>query len=261
MIFNKFGKMENSVIIMLAGSFCAGEGLRYLYSELCNDYCVIVPTYNGVYKGSADFTTRENEAKEIADYIVSESITEVRMIYGQSMGSEIGAELMRQLIARGVKIENAFFDGAPMIKLSKAYKAFMLFKFSSMIKLGKRKTADEVLSMSFIKQFGGDKTSSLRPMLEDMAKVVPFISKQSIKNQVECCYTFDFPEFSDEMQRHMYFCYGTDEKAYKVCYKGVKKAYPNANYIFKDGHGHMTYSIENTRDYIELLRSICNGDK
>lgn len=257
MKFDVFGKSENPVIVMLAGSFCAGEGLKYVYSQLCGDYCVIAPTYNGVHKGSCDFTTRQNEAKEIADFIVNENIETVKMIYGQSMGSEIGAELIKQLIERGIKVENAFFDGAPMVKLSKVYKAFMLLKFSSMIKLAKKKTADEVLNMGFIKKLGGGKTSSLRPMLEDMAKVVPYISKQTIKNQVECCYTFDFPEFSEETQSRMYFCYGTDEKAYKACYKGVKKAYPNANYIFKNGHGHLTYSIENTDEYVEMLKDIC----
>ena len=242
---------------MLTGSFCAGECLEYLYSELSDDFFVVAVTYNGVYKDSADFTTRENEAKCIADYIIKENITTVRMVYGQSMGSEVGAELMRQLIARGVEVENAFFDGAPMVRLSKIYKAFMLFKFNSMIKLVSRKNVDEIMNMSFIRQFGGGKTSTLRPMLEGMAKIIPYMSKQTVKNQVECCYTFDFPEFSADMQKNMYFLYGTDEKAYKACCKGVKKAYPYANYILKDGHGHLTYSVESTDEYIKILRKIC----
>lgn len=257
MKFDVFGKKENPVIVMLTGSFFPGEGLEYLYSKLSKEFYIIVPTYNGVYKDSTNFTTRQNEAKEIVDYIIKKNIYVFRMIYGQSMGSEIGAELTKQLIDKGVKIERIFFDGAPMIRLSKAYKAFMYFKFKSMINLLKDKDVDEAIHMPFLKPFAGNKIESLKPMMKSLAMVAPYITKQTIKNQVECCYTFDFPHMSEDMQKQMYFCYGTDEKAYKTCIKGVTQAYPNANYIIKEGHGHMSYSVENTDEYIELLKSIC----
>lgn len=256
MKFDVFGKKENLVIVMLAGSFCAGNCLEYLYSKLCDDFRILVPTYNGLYENSANFTTRENEAKLIADYIVADGIRTVAMVYGQSMGSEVGAELVKQLLNRGVNVQHAVFDGAPMIRLSKAYKAFMHFKFSTMIKLAKSKSVDEIMNMSLVKQLGGSKASALRPMLEDVAAVAPFISKQTVKNQAECCYAFDFPAMSEQMQKNMHFLYGSEEKAYKTCFKGVKKAYPRANYTVKDGHGHMTYSMEQTDDYVQLMRQI-----
>lgn len=252
-----FGKRDNPVIVMLPGSLCPGEALAYLYSKLCDDFCVVVPTYNGHYPNSEDFTTRQNEAKLVADYLMKEKLDTVRMIYGQSMGSEIGTELMKQLLARGVKVESAFFDGAPMIVLSKAYKTFMYFKFKTIANLVKGNDVDKLLDMRFMKQFGGKQTKSFKPMLEPLAKVAPFISKQSIKNQMECCYTFDFPQMSESQQKRMYFLYGMDEKAYKTCINGVKKAYPKANYILKSGYGHCTYSIEHTDAYVEQLKSIC----
>lgn len=256
MKFDVFGKKENPVIVMLAGSFCAGDCMEYLYSKLRDDFRVIVPTYNGLYENSVDFTTRANEARLIADYIVGDGIHTVAMVYGQSMGSEVGAELLRQLTDRGVKVVHAVFDGAPMIRLSKAYKAFMYFKFSTMIRLAKRKSVDEIMNMGLVKQLGGSNASALRPMLEDVAAVAPYISKQTIKTQVECCYTFDFPAMEEEMQKNVHFLYGSQEKAYKTCFKGVKKAYPHANYQIEDGHGHMTYSVEHTDDYVQLLKAI-----
>ena len=54
----------------------------------------------------------------------------------------------------------------------------------------------------------------------------------------------------------IYFFYGEDEKAYKTCYKLVKKAYPGANYQIKKGHGHMSYSCECTEEYINELKRI-----
>ena len=73
------------------------------------------------------------------------------------MGTEIGMELYRQLTEGGIEVYNLFFDGAPMIRLSRAYKAFMRFKFGSMIKMFKDKSMDEAVNMKFLKQFAGNK--------------------------------------------------------------------------------------------------------
>ena len=115
---------------------------------------------------------------------------------------------------------------------------------------------EEAMNMKFLKQFAGDKITTLRPMLEALISVTPYLTKQSIKNEVECCYTFDFPVMEKNNQDNLYFFYGTDEKAYKTCYKYVKLAYPQANYIVKNGHGHLPYSCEYTAEYAEWLRKI-----
>ena len=69
MRFKVLGEKGNPVVVMLTGSFCPGECLEYLYSRM-KEFYVIVPTYNGHYKDSKDFTTRENEAKEIKEHLI-----------------------------------------------------------------------------------------------------------------------------------------------------------------------------------------------
>ena len=51
------------------------------------------------------------------------------MVYGQSMGGEVAIELMKQMQENNIAIGYGVFDGAPCIKLSKAYKKFMYYKF------------------------------------------------------------------------------------------------------------------------------------
>lgn len=201
MQFKVLGEKGKPIVVMLTGSFCPGECLDYIYSRMKN-YYIIVPTYNGHYKDSNDFTTRENEAREIREYLYGLGIERIHLIYGQSMGAEIGVELYRQLSSEGIIVSNLFFDGAPM---------------------------------------------------------VPYLSKNTLKNEVECCYTFDFPMLDCDMQKNTYFFYGKDEKAYKSCYKLVKKAYPYANYRIEKGHGHMTYSCEYTDEYVNWLKDIIEG--
>lgn len=54
----------------------------------------------------------------------------------------------------------------------------------------------------------------------------------------------------------MYFFYAKEEKAYKTCINGVKRAYPNANYEIVEGYGHLTYSVKNKEEYIKRIRKI-----
>ncbi|MBE5866724.1 MAG: hypothetical protein E7292_11030 [Lachnospiraceae bacterium] len=113
--------------------------------------------------------------------------------------------------------------------------------------------------MKFLKQFAGNKINSLKPMIESLITIAPYLTKNSLKNEVECCYTFDFPALDEAMQKRTYFFYGEDEKAYKTCYKLVKKAYPYANYRIEKGHGH--YSCEHTDEYVNWLQDIIEASE
>lgn len=256
MKINTAGTVGKPYIVMLSGSFCTSGSLKYLYEKLIDDYCVILPEYGGHYENST-FTTRQNEAAEIADYIKSHGITQIKMIYGQSMGAEVGIELLKQLTDDGIDVEHCFFDGAPCIRLSPLYKKLMYLKFRTMVNMIKKKGADGVMDMKLLNKLANGDKESLRPMIEAIAKGAAFLTDETVKNETECCYTFDFPEFDESVQRKLHFFYAKNEKAYKRCFDGVKKAYPQAEYTAVDGYGHLTYSIKNTDDYIKMIRSVC----
>lgn len=240
MKFQTIGNPNDSLIIMLPGSFCPSSGLNYLYEKLKDDYCIVLVEYNGHYENST-FSSRQNEAKGIVEYIQKQNIHTIKMIYGQSMGAEIAIELFKQLEKTNINVDYCFLDGAPCIKLPYLYKKFMHFKFNQILKMMKKKEVDQILNMKLIKKIARGNTENLRPMIEPMALIAQFLTKESVKNETECCYTFDFPSFDKETQNKMYFFYGKEEKAYKTCYSGVKKAYPQANSIFKEGYGHLMY--------------------
>ena len=261
MKFNTFGNMNNSVIIMLSGSFVPGESMKNIYDKLKEDFYIIVPDYNGHYENSGTFTTRYNEAEEIKKFIIDNGIKKVDLIYGQSMGTEIGMELLKELLEEKIEVRKAWFDGAPYIKLSYFYKKFMYFKFKTMINMFRNKSIDEVMHWKFLKQFAGDKIEQLRPMIESIMLSAPYITNETISKEVECCYTFDFPKMSEEMQKNICFFYGEDEKAYKTCIKNVEKEYPKSKKIINKNQGHLTYACEYTMEYIEMIKSFLNNNE
>jgi esterase/lipase len=258
MKINTFGSKDNPVVVMLSGSFCPGESMEYLYNIWKKEYYIIVPDYNGHYEGST-FSTRQNEAHEIMEYIKEQGIPRIKMVYGQSMGAEIAIELIHQLLEAGIAVDKGFFDGAPCIKLSKAYKAFMYYKFKSLIHMLKDKNVEDVLQIKLLKKFANGDTESFRPMVEPVIAVSRFITDESIKNENECCYTFDFPRFDEDCQKNLCFFYSEKEKAYRTCIKGVKAAYPYARYKVVSGYGHLTYSTRNTEKYTVMIRKFINS--
>lgn len=255
--FQTVGEPGKPLVIMLPGSFCQSVCLKYLYDKLKDDYRIILPEYNGHYENST-FTTRENEAKEIAEYLQGQNIKNVKMIYGQSMGAEIGLELFKQLQNR-VDVEHCFFDGAPCIRLSRIYRKIMYRKFRLMISTVKKRGANRVLKMKFLKKFSNGDPENLRPIIEALSGTAAFLTDESVKNEAECCYTFDFPKFDDCVQEKINFFYANGEKAHRLCFDGVKKAYPAAKYTIIDDCGHLTYSIKKTDDYVRLIRKICEN--
>jgi hypothetical protein len=179
------------------------------------------------------------------------------MVYGQSMGAEIAIELVHQLLEEGITVEKAFLDGAPCIKLPKPYKAVVRAIFLKMSRLLRENKTNDMMNMRFVRQLTNGDTESLRSMMEPVMEVLPYLTDESVINQTECCYTFDFPAFDENDQKKLYFLYAREEKAYKTCFRKVKKTYPNANYKVVTGYGHMTYSTRETEKYTQMIRIIC----
>ncbi len=258
MKFQTVGETGKPVIVMLPGSFCPSASLAYLYEKLQTDYCILLPEYNGHYAGST-FTTRRGEAAEVAAYLAAHDMRHVCLLYGQSMGAEVGIELYRQLLDSGVAVDHCLFDGAPCISLPGWYKKFMYHIFKRMLDKVRGKSVDDVLAMPLFKKLAHGAPETIRPTVKAFAATSPLLTAESIRNETECCYTFDFPTFDEAAQKKMHFFYAKEEKAYRTCYKGVKKAYPNAAYTVVTGYGHLTYSMKNTDKYVAMMREICEG--
>jgi pimeloyl-ACP methyl ester carboxylesterase len=256
MKFHTFGEKENPVMVMLPGSLCPSSSMSYLYDIWKKDFYVIAVDYNG-YEENSTFSTRQGEASGIVQYLKNENITRIKMVYGQSMGAEIAIELVHQLLEEEITVEKTFLDGAPCIKLPKPYKAIVRAIFLKMTRLLRENKAEDMMNMRFVKQLTNGDTKSLRSMMEPVMEVAPYLTDESVVNQTECCYTFDFPAFEENYQKNFYFLYAKEEKAYKTCFKKVKKTYPNANYKVLTGYGHMTYSARETEKYTQMIRKIC----
>jgi pimeloyl-ACP methyl ester carboxylesterase len=96
MEFHIFGDEKNPVMVMLPGSLCPSSSMSYLYDIWKEDFYIIAVDYNG-YDRNSTFSTRQGEAKGIVQYLKEQDITQIKMIYGQSMGDKY-CEVIKSLL-------------------------------------------------------------------------------------------------------------------------------------------------------------------
>ena len=81
------------VIIMLPGSFCNADTMANIITRLKPEFHILAVDYSGQYAGSeTPFTSRAGESEKIIRYLREQAIRSVALIYGQSMGGEMGME-------------------------------------------------------------------------------------------------------------------------------------------------------------------------
>ena len=166
MRIHTYGEKDAPVVIMLPGSFCNADTMANIIGRLESEFGILAVDYNGQYAGSEQpFTSRGGEAEEIIRYCQDHSISSVALIYGQSMGGEMGMELLSQMKKNGIAVNAAFFDGGPFLRFPKAVSKLLGNKFKTIVGNLRGKTLEEALREPTIVKFSGGKPERYSNML------------------------------------------------------------------------------------------------
>lgn len=96
MKYIEYGKHCLDTIILLHGGGLSWWNYEDVANALQNDYHIILPILNGHAESDKAFTTIENNAKEIIEYIDAHCGGSVLMIGGLSLGGQILLEILSQ---------------------------------------------------------------------------------------------------------------------------------------------------------------------
>ena len=96
MRFEEYGKNNSDVIILLHGGGMAPWNYRKEAEILKDKYRVILPILNGHHGSDRDFTTIEDNAREIVAYVDEQFEGSVLLIGGLSLGGQILVEILSQ---------------------------------------------------------------------------------------------------------------------------------------------------------------------
>ena len=109
MIVKEYGKSNKDIIILLHGGGLSWWNYEEVSEILKSDYHVILPILDGHSGSDRDFTSIENNANEIIEYIDNNYNGNVKLIGGLSLGAQILLDILskRDNICEYAIIESA----------------------------------------------------------------------------------------------------------------------------------------------------------
>ena len=260
MRIHTYGDERAPVVVMLPGSFCNADTMTNIIVRLEAEFHILAVDYNGQYAGSEKpFTSRLGEAEEIIRRLRERSISSVALVYGQSMGGEMGMELLSQMKKNGIAAGAAFFDGGPFLHFPKAVSKLLGSKFKAIVGNLRGKTPEEALREPTIVRFSGGKPERYGNMLGPICRNAAWMSDETLEREADACVTFDYPAMDREFQKHIVFFYSREESAWRFCGRKLKKAYPFAQYKLVSGYGHVGYPGEHPEEYCGWLSALARG--
>lgn len=109
MKFKEYGHRNNEIILLLHGGGLSYWSYREIAERLQNKYHIILPILDGHSDSDKCFTSIENNAQEIIDYIDNNYNGHIHLIGGLSLGAQIVLEILarKKDICNYVIIESA----------------------------------------------------------------------------------------------------------------------------------------------------------
>jgi len=261
MRIHTYGVEGAPVVIMLPGSFCNADTMMNIITGLEERFRVLAVDYSGQYPGSEKpFTSRRGEAEAILRCLRARGIASVALVYGQSMGGEVGMELISQLRKEQIGVNAAFFDGGPFLRFPKVVSRLLGNKFKAIVGNLRGKTLEQALREPTIVKFSGGKPERYSHMLGPICRNAACMSDETLAREADACVTFDFPPLDRAFQERLHFFYSREESAWRFCHRRLKRAYPHARYRLVSGYGHVGYPGEHLEEYCGWLSALARGE-
>ena len=94
MNYIEYGKKNSNVMILLHGGGLSWWNYREVAEKLQSDYHIILPILDGHAESDRDFTTIEDNANEIIEFIDDQFGASVLLMGGLSLGGQILVEIL-----------------------------------------------------------------------------------------------------------------------------------------------------------------------
>ena len=168
------------------------------------------------------------------------------------VASSIGADLaMAFLTSTKLPIGHVFFDGGQFAQIGKGMRHMMtpfLYLAIKSLYWSKGGTLKKILWCD---------DDSIKPYFIAAGKNLTDTNlRRHILDSLE---DKPFPALSEELQKHIYFEFGSIEDHFKYR-QAVMKAYPCGNYPVFEGYDHMQYQIRDPKGFAEMLTYIAEHD-
>jgi pimeloyl-ACP methyl ester carboxylesterase len=231
MTYHEYGTENEKITLMIHPAVVMWDYFEYVVPLLEKEYHLIIPAlpgYDPDYK--SDFTSIEEIAEELEQWLQGQGINTVECVYGCSMG---GAVVTKLLSNRKIHFNHAVMDGGiTPYQLPWLITRLILIKDFITISIGK---AGGIKLLE--KAFATDDLSE--DDIKYVAQVLEMISYKTIWRTFDSTDNFSMPKHVESDCNDIeYWFADSEEKARKWNMEYVRKAFPNTRFVKFENMGH-----------------------
>lgn len=245
MKFQAMGDLQNPVILFFHAMGVTGKSSFRVAEYLKEKYFCVMPT-STVYCPDQNYISKQEEIHQVEDYLRKKGIEKIALVVASSIGADLGLAFLAQT---KFPVEHTFFDGGQFAQISKQVRKIMVpFLYLAIKSLywTKGATLGKIMWCS---------DESIKPYFIQAGKNLRYKNLQ--RQMMDSLEDKEFPVLSEQIQRTIFFEFGSIEEHYKYR-KAVKKAYPYGNFPVFEDHNHM--QILDPKEFATMLDSIiCTG--
>ena len=231
MTVHEFGQENKKTVVLIHPSLVMWDYFEYVRPLLEKKYHLVIPALPGYDPDEkCDYTSVEQIARDIEDWLIVNNGGEADCIYGCSMGGSIVARILAD---NRIAIKSAVIDGGiTPYQLPRPITFFIALRDFLMILLG-RIGGTKLLE----KAFSADEYTE-----EDIAyvtKVLRMISLRTIWRTFDSCNNYSMPKkIATSCRTIEYWLAESEIKARKWDIRYIRKAFPGTVFRKVKGIGH-----------------------
>lgn len=244
MKYKEYGKGNQKAIVLLHGSGLSWWSYREAAQILQDDYHVILPILDGHAGSDRSFTTIEDNAAEIIDFIRSDLGGSVYLLGGLSLGAQVALEMLSQ---QGDICEYAIIESATVIP-SRVTHALIRPSIACSYGLIKQKWFARL-------QFRSLKIKN--ELYDDYYRDTCSITKEDMIAFLRANTSYTLKESLKNTNPDVRIYYGEKEiRGIKQSAQRIKELLPNASVSELSGMVHGEFSINHAADYVKTIRAV-----
>lgn len=244
MKYKEYGKGNQKAIVLLHGGGLSWWSYREAAQILQDDYHVILPILNGHAGSDRNFTTIEDNAAEIIDFIRSDLGGSVYLLGGLSLGAQVALEMLSQ---QGDICEHAIIESATVIP-SRVTHALIRPSIACSYGLIKQKWFARL-------QFRSLKIKN--ELYDDYYRDTCSITKEDMIAFLRANTSYTIKESLNNTNADVRIYYGEKEiRGIKQSAQRIKEMLPNASVTELSGMVHGEFSINHAADYVKTVRAV-----
>ena len=248
MLFQTYGDRRNPAVLFFHAMGVTGASSEPIARYLQDRYFCILPI-STVYCEEQKYVSKLDEIRQVGDFLHRQGVETLAMVVASSIGADLAMAFLTQT---KLPVEHAFFDGGQFAQIGKGMRRimtpFLYFAIKSLY-WSKGGTLKKILWCD---------DDSIKSYFIDAGKNLTYTNLQ--RHILDSLEDKPFPSLPEELQRHIYFGFGSIEDHFKYR-QAVMETYPCSHYPVFEGYDHMQYQIRDPRGFAEMLICIAEHNK